>query len=97
MELSRFTTTFCLTILLAPLARFAVTIMGSISGVRPTATETANMRASSQLPFVKPLIKKTMGAIIKMNRMSIQLTWLMPISKAVGGWAEVRDWASDPK
>src|SRR4029078_6298440 len=42
----------------APLARLTVTIMGSISGVRPTATATANNSASSQLPLVRPLMTK---------------------------------------
>ena len=55
--------TFRRDIAIAPLARLTVTIIGSISGVRPTATATANSRASSQLPLVRPLIRKTRGAI----------------------------------
>ena len=43
------------TSLATPLTRLADTIMGSISGVRPTATDSAKSSASSQLPLVKPL------------------------------------------
>ena len=46
---------------IAPLARQVVTIIGSISGVRPTATEMANRNASSQSPLVRPLMKNTTG------------------------------------
>src|SRR5690242_18956842 len=42
IELSRLTMTFRRDIASAPLARLTVTIMGSISGVTPTATATAN-------------------------------------------------------
>ena len=38
--------TFLRDMAIAPLARFTVTIIGSISGVRPTATATANSNAS---------------------------------------------------
>lgn len=85
MELRRFTTTFLLAILFAPLARLAVTIMGSISGVSPTAIEMAKSKASSQSPFVNPLMRKTMGAIVNMKRMRTQLMRLIPMSKVVGG------------
>lgn len=36
----------------APRARVEVTIIGNISGVSPTATESANSAASHQSPFV---------------------------------------------
>ena len=62
----------------APLARVEVTIIGSISGVSPTATDRANKKASGQSPLVKPLIKKTIGTITNANRISSQLTWLTP-------------------
>jgi hypothetical protein len=45
MALRRFTITRFLDMPIAPLARFAVTIIGIISGVKPTATATANNRA----------------------------------------------------
>ena len=43
----------------APLARLTVTIMGSISGVSPTATAMANRNASSQLCLLSPLMRNT--------------------------------------
>ena len=67
----------------APLARVEVTIMGSISGVRPTATDSANRKASVQLPLVKPLISKTTGTMTKAKRISSQLTLLTPAWKAL--------------
>ena len=45
--------TFFFDIAIAPLARLTVTIIGSISGVSPTATATANSSASNQLPLLK--------------------------------------------
>lgn len=68
---------------IAPLERLAVTIIGSISGVSPTATVTAKMKASSQSPFVIPLTMKTNGTMMSMNRMSNMLTLAMPLSNAV--------------
>ena len=56
---SRFTITRFFDMAIAPLARLTVTIIGSISGVNPTATATANKSASSQSPLVKPLIRNT--------------------------------------
>ena len=83
IELSRLTITFRRDIAIAPLARLTVTIMGSISGVRPTATATANSSASNQLPLVRPLITKTRGAITKMKPSIIQVNRVMPLSKLV--------------
>ncbi len=59
----RLTTTFLRDSSTAPLARVVVTIQGSISGVSPTATDSANSSASVQLPLVKPLTSSTMGTI----------------------------------
>ena len=67
----------------APFERFAVTIIGSISGVSPTATDTAKMKASSQSPLVMPLTRKTNGTMMSMKRMSSRLTRAMPRSNAV--------------
>jgi hypothetical protein len=58
IALSRLTITFFCDMAIAPLERHTVTIMGSISGVRPTATDSANRNASSQLPLPMPLIRK---------------------------------------
>ena len=67
----------------APLARLAVTIIGSISGVSPTATDTAKINASSQSPLVTPFTRKANGIMMSMNRISRKLTLLIPLSKAV--------------
>src|SRR6516225_5545329 len=74
MALSRFTMTFARDIAIAPFARLTVTIIGSISGVRPTATATANSSASSQSCLVAPLIMKTSGPITMINRIIGELT-----------------------
>src|SRR5450631_4479596 len=60
----RLTTTFLRDSSTAPLASVEVTIIGSISGVRPTATDRANKKACSQSPLVKPLTRNTMGTIV---------------------------------
>ena len=73
----------------APLARVEVTIIGSISGVRPTATESANSRASIQSCFVKPLMKNTSGAMTSMKRINSQLTLFTPVWKDVGARSSV--------
>ena len=75
---SRLTITFLRESTTAPLARVEVTIMGSISGVNPTATAKAKRKASDQLPLVKPLTSSTMGTITMAKRMSSQLTLLTP-------------------
>ncbi len=69
----------------APLARQVVTIIGSISGVRPTAIETANRNAPCQFPLVKPFRKSTTGTMTSMKRISTQETELTPFSKPVAG------------
>ena len=68
----------------APLASVLVTIIGSISGVRPTATDSATRKASSQSPLVKPLTKKMIGNITAAKRISSQLTLLTPAWNALG-------------
>ena len=68
MALIRLTMTFLRPIATAPLDRQTVTIIGSISGVRPTATATAKKNASPQLPLVRPLMTKTSGTITSMKR-----------------------------
>ncbi len=82
----------------APLARVEVTIIGSISGVRPTATDSANRNASVQSPLVQPLISSTNGTITSAKRISSQLTLLTPAWKAVGARSvAVLRWANVPK
>ena len=87
----------CRAITTAPLARLVVTIIGSISGVSPTATETANRSASSQSPLVIPLMRNTSGVITSKKRINIQLTRLMPLSKLVSGRAPAMSFATAPK
>ena len=48
IEFSRLTITFFRDMVMAPLERQTVTIIGSISGVRPTATASAKKNASVQ-------------------------------------------------
>jgi hypothetical protein len=84
MASRRLTITFLRDNSTAPLARVEVTTIGSISGVRPMATDRLNRKASSQSPLVKPLIRKTTGVITAMKRISSQLTLLTPAWKAVG-------------
>ena len=87
---SRLTITFLRDSVTAPRASVEVTIIGSISGVRPTAIDSANSNACSQSPLVKPLIRKTIGTITSMKRISSQLTRLMPAWNAVGRGLDVR-------
>ena len=87
--MSRLTITFFLPIATAPFDRQTVTIIGSISGVRPTATATAKKNAWVQLPLVRPLMTNTSGTITNMKRKSSQVNFEMSRSKAVwGGWTE---------
>ena len=88
--------TFCRLMAMAPLAREVVTIMGSISGVRPTATEMANRDACIQSPLVKPLRNSTTGTMISMKRIRTQETELTPFSKVVLGGFVFRSLAIMP-
>ena len=97
-ELSRFTTTLRLAMATAPRARLAETIIGSISGVSPTATASAKVSADIQSPLLTPLSIKTMGTITSMKRISSLVTLFTPRSKLVS----MRLWlttlrASEPK
>jgi hypothetical protein len=80
---NRFTITLCRDIAIAPRARLAVTTIGSISGVRPTATAIAKRKASFQSPLTNPFSRKTTGTMTNMNRISTQVTRLTPLSKLV--------------
>ena len=63
-----------------PLARQELITMGSISGVRPTATESANKNAEPQFPLVSPQAIKTTGMRTAINRISTQAMELAPWS-----------------
>ncbi len=80
----------------APFARQVDTIIGSISGVRPTAIEMAKSAADIQLPFVNPLIKNTMGTMTSIKRMSTHEIELIPFSKLVSGGAAESSFAMLP-
>ncbi len=53
MDESRFTTTFCFAMRSAPRASVTVVIIGSSSGVRPTASATAKRKLSSVRPLAQ--------------------------------------------
>src|SRR5438309_8892779 len=87
MEFSRLTMTFLRDIDKAPLERQTETIMGSISGVKPTATAIAKKNACQKSCLVNQLINKTKGTITNMKRIMSQVKRLIPLSKAVStGW-----------
>ena len=81
----------------APRARLVVTMTGSISGVNPTATATANIAACAQTPLTMPLTTNTIGAITSMNRTRVHPTVRTPRSKLDSGRKSRAARASDPK
>ncbi len=97
MAFRRLTTTLRFAMATAPRARLVVTTIGSISGVRPTATATAKVTASAQSPLVRPLTANTSGTITSMKRISRKLTFFTPASKLVSGRSPVSEPAIDPK
>ena len=96
MEFRRFTITRFRDMAIAPFARLIVTSIGSISGVRPTATAVANNKASNQSPLINPLMRKTAGTITAMNLIMSQINCLMPLSKLEVFFAETISFASWP-
>src|ERR1035441_9380064 len=97
MALSRLTITFLRLIAMAPLERHTETIIGSISGVRPTATAIAKKNALFQSCLVKPLIKKTRGTMTAMSWIISHVKRLRPRSKLVGGASSVIEPAMVPR
>ena len=83
MELRRLTMTCFLLIAIAPLERLTVTIIGSISGVSPTATESPKRSAPAQSCLVRATMKKTTVTITTMKRIISQVKLSMPRSKLV--------------
>ncbi len=83
MALSRFTMTFFRDMLMAPFERQTVTIIGSISGVRPTATARAKKKASLGSPLVAQLMAKTNGAMIDKSTIISQVKRVTPRSNAL--------------
>ena len=75
--------TFFFDIASAPFDRQTETIIGSISGVRPTATAMEKKKASRQLCLVSPLMRKTSGTITIMKRIISHVNCCTPLSKLV--------------
>ena len=90
MALSFLTMTFLRDMAMAPLDRQTVTIIGSISGVSPTATARPKSRASSQLCLVSPTIRKVAVTMTSMKRIISQTKPFRPRSKLVASLRAVR-------
>ena len=71
--------------------------MGSISGVRPTATARAKKKASIQLCFVSPLMRNTSGTMTSMKRIISQVNRVTPWSKLVSTFWPTMAWAMPPR
>ena len=84
IALSFLMTTFSLAIIMEPLAKLAVIIIGSISGVSPTPTLKAKTPASSQSPSVNPFAKNTIGTMTSIKRIKSQEMLFISRSKEVG-------------
>ncbi len=97
IEFRFLTIVFFLLIETAPFARHVVTIIGSISGVSPTATEIPNRNACNQFPFVMPFITKTSGTIISIKRINTHDTAFTPFVKLVSTASSATDEAIEPK
>ncbi len=89
--------TFLRAIMSAPLERHTVMIIGSISGVSPTATDSANSKASTQLWLRNPTIRKVIETITTMKRIISQVKSRTPLSKLVASRLESIFSASEPK
>jgi len=83
MELRFFMIVFFFDIDTAPLERHAVTIMGSISGVSPTATARPNSREPIQSLVEMPFARKTIGTMVSIKRINTHETAFTPFSKLV--------------
>ena len=97
MAFRRFTMTFFPDIDSAPRERQTLTIIGSISGVRPTATATAKKNASFQSCLVRPLMTNTSGTITAMKPIMSQVKWVTPRSKLVSTGSPVSVLAMVPR
>ena len=76
--------TFFFDIASAPFDRQTETIIGSISGVNPTATAIEKKNVSAQLCLVNPLIRRTRGTMTRMSWIISSVNRCMPLSKLVG-------------
>lgn len=64
-----------------PLIRQALTTIGSSSGMRPTAADSANSSDASQWPFVRPVSRNTKGTSVAIKRTSTRAIEAEPWSK----------------
>src|SRR5512135_376206 len=69
---------------IAPLDKLIATSMGSISGVKPTATAKENIRALIKLPLEKKLIAQITTTKTSMARIISHVNRLIPWSKLLG-------------
>ena len=97
IELSRLTITRLRLMASAPFARQTETIIGSISGVRPTATARAKKKAPFQSCLVNPFMRKTNGTMTAINCIISQVKRFRPASKLVGTRTPVIDPAMLPR
>ena len=81
-----FTKVFFLAKTFVPLVRFTFTIIGSILGVIPTATDSANSIASSQSFLISPYITKTAIDTTLIYFISIFVILFIPFSKLVSSF-----------
>ncbi len=86
----RFTITFRLAICMADRASVTVTIIGSSSGVSPTASATANIRDSSNGRLKKIFTTRTNSTMNTVNRMISMPKRRMPMANAVAGGFSAR-------
>ena len=82
IEWSRLTITFLRDMAMAPFERHTETIIGSISGVKPTATAKAKKNDSLQ-GFVKLLMRNTSGDMIAISVIISHVNLSTPRSKLV--------------
>ena len=85
MAASRLTMTRRCASRIAPPARVTVTIMGSSSGVSPTASASANISDSSQGRWNSTFTASTNNTRKIVRRRMRKPNWRIPSSKAVGG------------
>ena len=83
-----FTNVFFLAKFLLPLVKFTFTIIGSILGVIPTATDNANNKASFRSFLIKPYITNTATDITTIYLINIFEILFIPFSKLVGSLFE---------
>jgi len=82
---------------MAPLERQTLTIIGSISGVSPTANREREHERFAPIMLAEAVDEKTSGTMTAMNRSMSQVKPDMPLSKLVGGGPSVMALAMPPR